>query len=285
MDEENKFEKIEVKNNNKGKNKGLIFVIIILIIIICILTGYILYDKDIIFTNKKENKSNTTENIKENVKKDKEDDEEEENVTFSDSELQKYVNYLIPMSIGPSDKLYDIDHISSDNLSAREKIEYIGTYVYSKAKETSDYAYSVLSEDDVKNSVEEVYGPNTYARTTFNLSCGDYTFRENENAYYSHTGCVGAVAKDVKNTIIDYKATRKKLEITTAYAFIDESSDNYKIYKDYELNTLIIDNANNIINDLDSYIKNNKDKFNTLTYTFESTNGKNYYFKELTNNR
>ena len=244
MNEENKFEEIGVKKNKKGKNKGLIFIITFLIIIICILTGYILYDKDIIFNSKKESKSNTTENIKETSKG---KGEEEENVTFSDSELQKYVNYLIPMSIGPSEKLYNIDHISSNNLSAREKIEYIGTYVYSKAKETSDYAYSILSEDDVKNSVEEVYGPNTYARTTFNLSCGDYTFRENENAYYSHTGCGGAVEKDVKNTIIDYKATRKKLEITTAYAFIDESSDNYKIYKDYELNTLVIDNANNII--------------------------------------
>ena len=36
---------------------------------------------------------------------------------------------------------------------------------------------------------------------------------------------------------------------------------------------------------LPNYIKNNKDKLNTIVYTFESKDGKNYYFTGFKNNK
>ena len=275
MEEQNEF-------RTKKKGNGTTIVIVLLVVAILGLACYICYDKGILFSNKETTTSGTDkkENNNNQIKP------EDESVTFSDSELEKYVNYISPASIGPAALLYDTTAINSNSLSTADKINYIGTLVYSKHTSTSDYQYDVISESDVKNAVEEVYGPNTYEKTTFNLGCGDYTLNENEKNYYSRTGCGGSTATSVSNVVIDYKATKSKLEITTAYAFFDGMTN--KIYKDYNKSISLDEytgNPSEIESSLKSYVKNNKEKLNTIIYTFESSNGINYYFTGFKNNK
>lgn len=275
MEEQNEF-------RTKKKGNGTTIVIVLLVVAILGLACYICYDKGILFSNKETTTSGTDkkENNNSQIKP------EDESVTFSDSELEKYVNYISPASIGPAALLYDTTAINSNSLSTADKIKYIGTLVYSKHTSTSDYQYDVISENDVKNAVEEVYGPNTYEKTTFNLGCGDYTLNENEKNYYSRTGCGGSTATSVSNVVIDYKATKSKLEITTAYAFFDGMTN--KIYKDYNKSISLDEytgSPSEIESSLKSYVKNNKEKLNTIVYTFESSNGINYYFTGFKNNK
>lgn len=275
MEEQNEF-------RTKKKGNGTTIVIVLLVVAILGLACYICYDKGILFSNKEITTSGTDkkENNNNQIKP------EDESVTFSDSELEKYVNYISPASIGPAALLYDTTAINSNSLSTADKINYIGTLVYSKHTSTSDYQYDVISESDVKNAVEEVYGPNTYEKTTFNLGCGDYTLNENEKNYYSRTGCGGSTATSVSNVVIDYKATKSKLEITTAYAFFDGMTN--KIYKDYNKSISLDEytgSPSEIESSLKSYVKNNKEKLNTIIYTFESSNGINYYFTGFKNNK
>ena len=275
MEEQNEF-------RTKKKGNGTTIVIVLLVVAILGLACYICYDKGILFSNKETTTSGTDkkENNNNQIKP------EDESVTFSDSELEKYVNYISPASIGPAALLYDTTAINSNSLSPADKIKYIGTLVYSKHTSTSDYQYDVISENDVKNAVEEVYGPNTYEKTTFNLGCGDYTLNENEKNYYSRTGCGGSTAASVSNVVIDYKATKSKLEITTAYAFFDGMTN--KIYKDYNKSISLDEytgSPSEIESSLKSYVKNNKEKLNTIVYTFESSNGINYYFTGFKNNK
>lgn len=275
MEEQNEF-------RTKKKGNGTTIVIVLLVVAILGLTCYICYDKGILFSNKETTTSGTDkkENNNNQIKP------EDESVTFSDSELEKYVNYISPASIGPAALLYDTTAINSNSLSTADKIKYIGTLVYSKHTSTSDYQYDVISENDVKNAVEEVYGPNTYEKTTFNLGCGDYTLNESEKNYYSQTGCGGSTATSVSNVVIDYKATKSKLEITTAYAFFDGMTN--KIYKDYNKSIPLDEYTSSpteIETGLKNYVKNNKEKLNTIVYTFESSNGINYYFTGFKNNK
>ncbi len=264
----------------KKKNSVGFIILAIILLLACIGMGaFIFINKDKLIT--KENSSANEQ------KKNKNQKDEEESVTFSDSELEKYVNYISPISIGPSAAIYDTDTVISKNLSAAKKIEYIGSKVYSKHTSTSDsqHQYDIISENDVKNAVEEVYGPNTYEKVTFNLGCGDYIFNESEKNYYSITGCGGVTDKLSQNVVIDYKATKNKLEITTAYAFTDS---NFKIYKDYNY-TVVLDeykvDSSEMMNYLTKYIKEHKDELNHIVYTFESTDGSNYYFTGFKNNK
>lgn len=275
MEEQNEF-------RTKKKGNGTTIVIVLLVVAVLGLACYICYDKGILFSNKETTTSGTDkkENNNNQIKP------EDESVTFSDSELEKYVNYISPASIGPAALLYDTTAINSNSLSTADKIKYIGTLVYSKHTSTSDYQYDVISENDVKNAVEEVYGPNTYEKTTFNLGCGDYTLNESEKNYYSQTGCGGSTATSVSNVVIDYKATKSKLEITTAYAFFDGMTN--KIYKDYNKSIPLDEYTSSpteIETYLKNYVKNNKEKLNTIVYTFESSNGINYYFTGFKNNK
>ena len=90
--------------------------------------------------------------------------------------------------------------------------------------------YYNIEEKDVKNVVEEIYGPNTYEPTTFSLGCGEYTLNNGKYTFKSG-GCGGTSITFVSNVITGYEATKSKLEITTAYAFFDGGTK--KIYKDY----------------------------------------------------
>ena len=265
---------------DKGKNKGLIIVVVLLILIVLGLTFYICYDKGVF--GKKENGSSAS--IEEN---NEQNGTEDENVEFSDSELQKYVNYIKPTGFKDYALLYNVDKVDAKSLSVGDKIKYIGSYVYSKSTTTSDAQYDTILENDVKSAVEEVYGPNSYEKATFNLGCGDYTLNETEKKYYSKTGCGAGGLISVSNQIIDYKATKSKLEITTAYVFFDGETN--KIYKDYN-RSIILDNYTETTRDetatyLKEYAKSNKDKLSTIVYTFESADGINYYFTGLVNNK
>lgn len=274
--------KNDIKTNKKG-NRAIIIIISSLVIVILGLVCYICYDKGIIFSSKKAPSTETTKK----AKNDKQNKTKDENITFSDNELEKYVNYISPVSIGPSALIYNTDHVIAKNLSAADKIEYIGSHIYSKHISTPDYQYDIISENDVKSEIEQIYGSNSYEKTTFNLGCGDYTLNEDEGNYYSQTGCGGTSATLVSNLVIDYEATRNKLEITTAYAFFDGMES--KIYKDYNKSIPLDNYTGGYTSETESYlkeyIKNNKDRLYHIVYTFESNDGRNYYFKEFTNNK
>lgn len=266
----------------KKSNVGLIILVVILLLVCAGMGAFIFINKDKLMT-KDTNLSSEQSGQDEN----KTQNEVEEDVTFSDTELEKYINYISPVSIGPSEAIYNADTVIAENLTSAKKIEYIGSKVYSKQTSSPDYKYSIISENDVKNAVEEVYGPNAYERTTFNLGCGDYTFNESDSNYYSKTGCGGTTATFVSNVIVDYKATKSKLEITTAYAFFDGMTR--KIYKDYNKTVALDDYTGGSTEEtntyLNSYVRNNKDRLNSIVYTFESTDGTNYYFSGFNNNK
>ena len=279
---ENQNETLTKKKGNKSK-----IIIVLLIVVVLGLVCYICYDKGIIFSNK-ETSADTNEKAKNN-KQNATKNDKEESVEFSDRELEEYVNYISPISYGPSASIYNTSYVNAKNLSSADKIEYIGSHVFDKHTSTSDYRYEIISENDVKNEVEKIYGPNTYEKATFNLGCGDYILNENEGNYYSKTGCGGTTDTSASNVVIDYKATKSKLEITTAYAIFSGSTK--KIYKDYNKSIPLDDNnyTGNDISEFESYmkeyVKNNKDRLYHIVYTFESNNGRNYYFKEFKNNK
>ena len=61
-----------------------------------------------------------------------------------------------------------------------------------------------------------------------------------------------------------------------------------KIYKDYNKSISLDEytgSPSEIESSLKSYVKNNKEKLNTIIYTFESSNGINYYFTGFKNNK
>lgn len=271
MEEEKKLE-------TKKKGNGLLITIIVLLVIIILLLGfYICYDKGIIFQGNAEKDKEATEK--------KEKTEEEENIEFSESELEEYVNSIRPVNIGPSALIYNSNGVKESELSPREKIEYIGVNLNMKAVSNGNEAY--LSENDVKNAVEKVYGPNTYEKTTFNLGCGDYVLEEATGRYVTITGCGGSSTTIVSNPVVEYKATNKKLEITTAYAFYSIASK--KMFKDFDLQMEIesrTDDASPMTEEsLKEYAKVNQDRLFHITYVFESTDGNNYYFKEFKNDK
>ena len=278
MEEKEKVEELEEEPTKKVEKKGhplLVTLLIIVLLIVFFGFGYAMGGTNTVKDVTEQN------NTKENEAKESGD----ETVSFSESELEKYVNYISPVSIGPSAKLYKADKVVASELSSKEKIEYVGHSIFERQKTTADASEALVSEEDVKKVIEEIYGPSTYERTTFNLGCGDYKFNSNDNYYHTQTGCGGATDKIEKNVVIDYKATKNKLEITTAYAFTDSSRH---IYKDYDYKTKLEDSIsasdnNEVVSNLTKYIKDNKDKLNNIVYTFESSDGKNYYFKELKN--
>lgn len=275
-------EKVEVLDEEKkSKNNGLgpgFMVILVVLFLIGIGLGFAaakVIDLDVKEDPKEEEKE----------KKEKKE-EKEKSVTFTDEELNKYVSYISVTSLsGPASAIFDTSSVDATKLSTKEKISYIANLVFSKATSSDDYQYSIIAESDVKAAVEEVYGPGTYERTTFNVGCGDYTYKESDGKFYSKTGCGGTSAVSVSNTVIDYKATDKKLEITTAYVFADGMTN--KLYKDYNLKNALedINTQESFDTYLPNYIKNNKDKLNTIVYTFESKDGKNYYFTGFKNNK
>ena len=267
----------------KKKNNGLIIIVLLLVLVCLCLGGYVLYDK--VLSNK--TGEETEEKNNKEKKEEKEQENKEESINFSESELEKYINYINPPSYGPSEKIYKVESVVASKLSGREKIEYIGNNLRREKLISDENTFphnNRFLEKDVKEYVEKVYGPGTYEVATFNLGCADYNlasdgyYREAENE-----GCGGTTATTVKNDVIDYTATKEKLEITTAYVFLLGRST---LYKDYdtqeELGKYTGETDSATINTyLSNYIKTNKDKLNHLKYTFESTDGKNYYFKEL----
>ena len=276
--EEEKVEILEEEKNKKN-NIGPGFMVILVVLF---LVGGVLGFAASKLIDEPVKKDNTEEKEKKESKK----EEKEKSVTFTDEELNKYVSYISVTSLsGPAAAIFDTDSLDATKLSTKEKISYIADLVFSKATSSADYQYSIIAESDVKAAVEEVYGPGTYERTTFNVGCGDYTYKESDGKFYSKTGCGGTSAVSVSNIVIDYKATDKKLEITTAYVFADGMTN--KLYKDYSLKNALedINTQESFDTYLPNYIKNNKDKLNTIVYTFESKDGKNYYFTGFKNNK
>lgn len=264
-----------MEEKKKG-NKLAIVIIILLLIIILILGGILFIKRDAIFNN--DNNAKKSPKIVNNETK-------EEKVSFTDEQLQEYIGYIDRVSIGPNAKIYKIDKIEVSTMSGKDKIEYVGKALYEKHSSSSDFAYDYIEEKDVKARVEKVYGPNTYEEADFNLGCGDYTLDKTTGRYYSKTGCGGTTATQVKNTIVDYNATKTRLEITTAYVFHDGMTS--KLYKDFDKTIALGDYTSKSAEEdntyLTNYTKTNKDKLNNLIYVFESKDGTNYYFKELTN--
>ena len=288
IEELEKTKKIEVKDIKKEENKKshvlLITILIILLLVAFFGFGYALGGTGIV--NKIKKQQDTKETKKEKEETEEKETTKEESVSFTESQLDKYVNYISPISSsGPSSLIYNVDKVEASKLSTKEKMNYVGHAIYEKTTKSSDFRYSIVAEEDVKKVVDEIYGNGTYERTSFNLGCTDYVFHNDDNKYYSETGCGGTSDTIVKNIVIDYKATKNKLEITTAYAFIDSES---KIYKNYNKQVVLSENNvdfNKHEEFLENYIKENKDKLNHIVYVFESEDGTNYYFKEFTNNK
>lgn len=250
----------------KTTNKKMLAIIMFLLLIIILLITYI-YKNNLI--NKPQKVIKT----------------KEEKITFTNQEIQKYIDYLVPFHIDTYNLLYNKDKIIANNLTAKEKIELSGSRVYDLTIQAPNNEFDYIREKDLKELIEEIYGPNTYAKTSFKLYCKDYILEDNKN-YYSRIGCGGDNDLFSANTIISYKATKTKLEINTTYAFFNRN--NKKIYKDF--NGTAIDDLEFNVNQnnegkMHEYIKNNQNKLNKITYTFISDDGKNYYFEKLINNK
>ena len=257
----------------ESKKSGSGPLIVLLLVIIVILGGFI-YMKREALQSQQENKNPGEAEIVSN----------DQPVELSTTELEYYINEISPISIGPSALIYNTDRVIAKELSARQKIEYIASRIYEKHT-TSENGDDVIKEEDVKKEVEEVYGPSTYERGVFNLGCGDYNFNVEDSSYYSVPGCGGATTFVVKNELIDYSASKTKLEITTAYVFYDATEN--KIYKDYEKTTPLEEyqGEEEVYSYLSKYIKEHKENLNHIVYKYESQDGAHYYFREFIHNK
>lgn len=270
-----------MEENYNGSHKGIIIILGIIFIVIVLFGGFMAYKK--IMNNGEENTEERNKEVTEEKEK-----TETEKVEFSTEELQEYVDYIKPVSIGPSALLYGSSKVDTRELSTSNKIKYIGSMIYKEHKTSSDAQYDIISEDVVKEAMDKVYGAGNYSETMFNLGCDDYTLHKDEGKYYSKTGCGGTTTVMDSNLVINYKANQRKLAITTAYAFFD--GKNNMIFKDIEMTKVVDDNKTNAIiedpkNYLDEFIKKNYDKLNHITYTFASNDGLNYYFVGFINNK
>ena len=280
MEKETKEEKTEEKDDNmeqwdnkkEKKSSAALIIIILLIIIVLLLGGFIYLKKDTLFTSHNNETKESNEDI------------EKEEITFLNSELENYVNYVNPITYDVSELVYDISSVKASELSMQEKITYVGGNIHTYNYHSEDFrTISEITEKDLKETIDEIYGPGTYKRQDFKLGCGNYKFNESEGTYKAELACGGSSSFLVKNEVIGYHATKEKLEITTAYVFFNEI--NNKICKDFNgqepLEDHTLERSDKTLKYLTQYIKDHKDELYHIVYTFESENGKDYYFKEL----
>ena len=254
------------KNNNIDRKT---FINIILCVLVVILVGYIIIDI-------------SADKLKNKMEEPSIDIKPVENaIRISDDKLEQYVSYINPLSIGPSELIYNVDKVIAKELSIEDKIKYSGSYIYSKHTTSEDGQFDIISKEELKKALNTVYGPGNIYVDKFNLGCGDFVLRDDGN-YYSETGCGGTSTTYVKSLITDYKATDKTIDITVVYAIYDGETN--KLYKNYDKTSELKDfkgNQTNYQEKVDEYVKNNKDVLNQIIYTFEDIKG-GYYFKQLT---
>lgn len=268
------------------KSKVMMTLVIILSMIVVVLGTYIVVDK-LAIVRGTESKDNNEE------KKDK--DEKKEEVTFTDARLQEFIDYIMPCGFEASEDIYGVDGFDATTSTSRDRMNYLCSYIvdksYDKQAYTSNdkngvrYDLRVVSEEIVRNRVELVYGPGVYERISFPSGCGAFKYDESDGNFYSGTGCGGTSNLMVNRIIVGYKANKSKLEITTAYAIADFYTG--KIYSDYEMTNEIYDIGSNdytiVENKLKEYVKENESKLNHIVYTYESSDGVNFYFTNFKN--
>ena len=258
------------------KEKGNIVLPVILFIIILGLVGYILINNGII---------NIPGITKEETK---EDVTEKPTVTEIETDNAN-VKALIKQVHNPSQKIDELIFVNGRS-SVSEMSE---EYKFSIATNTTDTQMSTftppteegysgeISEEDVKDAYERLFGPGTYrAINSFKLGCIPVTY-DSANKRYVTTidGCGVAISPiSLQEEILSITKTEKELAVVTAVLFYDPTAG--KLYKDSNLTKdLGIEvNADLTEEDLKQYILDEKEQLEQYTYTFDiATDGFYYY--------
>ena len=149
--------------DNKKSSKKYIVIIIILLIVILGMFGYILYDKDIILSDKKENKESTTEKTKSDNTKSKDIKKEESDTEeIKPLDLTKCLNdnngvtYANPTDVEEDFGLYL--KVNSDRKSVAETIDMAKFGPISTSTQWSDSVSTQIIEGFTKKIVSTFVG-------------------------------------------------------------------------------------------------------------------------------
>lgn len=244
----------------KKSNKGLAIFLIIFILISLALSGYIVYDK--YFNNANEEKKTEKKEIKEEVQK-------EEKLNLNSSTIQKLYNSI------KSNSSFDQELI--EQAMNKEKVlvsdlspEILNFYGYRnlyihqiKQDLCRNYPNVILSsyncgndteyesinsantfkEEDLKNSVENLFGTGKYQQTeSFEINYAEYFVYDKDSQKYVYATIEGGgTSQELEKELIDLKQSADTLSLIEKISFegkemaqisydYKQDNDNYYLY-------------------------------------------------------
>ena len=237
----------------KKSNKGLVIFLIIFILISLALSGYIVYDK--YFNNANEEKKTEKKEVKEEVQK-------EEKLNLNSSTIQKLYNSI------KSNSSFDQELI--EQAMNKEKVlvsdlspEILNFYGYRnlyihqiKQDLCRNYPNVILSsyncgndteyesinsantfkEEDLKNSVENLFGPGKYQQTdAIEINYAEYFVYDKDSQKYVYATIEGGgTSQELEKELIDLKQSADTLSLIEKISF--EGKELAQISYDYKQN-------------------------------------------------
>ena len=236
----------------KKSNKGLSVFLIIFILISLALGGYIVYDK--YFNNANEEKKTEKKEIKEEV-------QEEEKLNLNSSTIQKlyssiksnssFDQELIEQAINKEKVL--VSDLSPEILNF---YGYRNLYIHQVEKDVcrnypsivnSSYYYcgsgigdedinivDIFKEEDLKNSVENLFGPGKYQQTeSFEINYAQYFVYDKDSQKYVYATLEGGgTSQEFEKELIDLKQDTDTLSLIEKISF--EGKELTQISYDYK---------------------------------------------------
>lgn len=260
------------------KRSNIVFVVIIIILMLVIggLSYYTFFYK-----------TNTVEKIKNDEVSDKNEVAEEVAVELDvDNAYIKslYKNVHSNYYNGIDTNVFNYEKRSVSEMSDEEKSS-LAANIYSSSVNKIYSGYSI-DEEDVKDAFEVLFGIGSYNQmSTIKYGCTVLNYDVNNKRYYTESpDCGGTSSGSFYEKIIKAVRYSDRIEITTAYVFIDAIDNNF--YKDINCSTVVGNYTTTAENEKSTFIDNNKDNLQQNTYTFKMDDNGFYYYIgfERTNN-
>ena len=248
--------------------KFIVFILIILILGVAAGESYLVYQ----YLLTKHNKQNQTVNV--------EPVEEKQELTLSEKEINKYLEYV------PLTNTYENDAYSGNETNLKtikQEILMEKAFLASETVETEEEVehplcgeekcavdtYVLISE--LNNNIKSMYNINESDIKTekFNVPGGIVVkygrYGEDSNSL------------EKVNKIIEYKEVENELTIKEQVGFVEDGADGVAIYK-LNANTSKLDYNPTSVDDAKEYIKENVKEFNTFTHTFKKQDNSYYWY-------
>lgn len=265
------------------KSKGSVVIIIILLLIIIGLTGYILVEKDIIKLSTK----TTTEEHQQSTKKESTDATP---IDIKNSYIQDWFRQVHGYAIGGDKEIYEKGGSTVAEMDYSYKLN--RATIDSQGDIFAFYQNATggaeVSEELVKTAYEKLFGPNTYQTVqTLIIGCDEYSYDSTAKKYIANSIGCGDITTwfEPRERIITATKYNDRIEIVSAVVYIDKEENS--LYKDYNKTEKLTDLSTSYIaepkitEEINAYIKTNKDNLEQYTYTFKLNEDGFYYYSQV----